>query len=193
MLNTSFGDDAVLLSADAVQPTEAGRLGCWGAPSEEMPVNEKTRGRRRNIIDGVNDVARGKTLMMAVPIIDAATMRRLPQSREAIHWRRSFIFVWWTPPVIMTRWSRKSWRCWGKTYSGAFYPSVLRALARERGFMASCAETCHTTSATRISRPVRGGEPRFSGGKVSGNWADLCDSVTDNFRIINPKDFRVMT
>jgi len=29
--------------------------------------------------------------------------------------------------------------------------------------------------------------------KVPGNWADLCDSVTDNFRIINPKDFRVMT
>jgi transposase len=25
------------------------------------------------------------------------------------------------------------------------------------------------------------------------NWADLCDSVTDNFRIINPKDFRVVT
>ena len=29
--------------------------------------------------------------------------------------------------------------------------------------------------------------------KVPGNWADLCDSVTDNFRVINPKDFRVMT
>ena len=29
--------------------------------------------------------------------------------------------------------------------------------------------------------------------KVPGNWADLCDLVTDNFRIINPKDFRVMT
>jgi hypothetical protein len=28
---------------------------------------------------------------------------------------------------------------------------------------------------------------------VPRNWADLCDSVTDNFRVINPKDFRVMT
>jgi hypothetical protein len=28
---------------------------------------------------------------------------------------------------------------------------------------------------------------------VPRNWADLCDSVTDNFRIINPKDFRVVT
>ena len=29
--------------------------------------------------------------------------------------------------------------------------------------------------------------------KVPRNWADLCDSVTDNFRVINPKDFRVLT
>jgi len=28
---------------------------------------------------------------------------------------------------------------------------------------------------------------------VPRNWPDLCDSVTDNFRVINPKDFRVMT
>ena len=27
---------------------------------------------------------------------------------------------------------------------------------------------------------------------VTRNWADLCDSVTDNFRVINPKDFRVL-
>ena len=29
--------------------------------------------------------------------------------------------------------------------------------------------------------------------KVPGNWANLCDSVTDNFRVINPKDFLVVT
>jgi len=29
--------------------------------------------------------------------------------------------------------------------------------------------------------------------KVPRNWPDFCDSVTDNFRIISPKDFRVMT
>jgi hypothetical protein len=28
--------------------------------------------------------------------------------------------------------------------------------------------------------------------KVPRSWADLCDSVTDNFRVINPKEFRVM-
>jgi hypothetical protein len=29
--------------------------------------------------------------------------------------------------------------------------------------------------------------------KVPRDWAEFCDSVTDNFRVINPKDFRVMT
>jgi transposase len=32
----------------------------------------------------------------------------------------------------------------------------------------------------------------FLRGKVPRNWADLCDSVTDNFRVISPKDFRVV-
>jgi hypothetical protein len=27
---------------------------------------------------------------------------------------------------------------------------------------------------------------------VPRNWAEFCDSVTDNFRVINPKDFRVV-
>ena len=29
--------------------------------------------------------------------------------------------------------------------------------------------------------------------KVPKNWRSLRDSVTDNFRVINPKDFRVLT
>ncbi len=28
---------------------------------------------------------------------------------------------------------------------------------------------------------------------VPRNWTDFCDSVTDNFRVISPKDFRFMT
>src|SRR5258707_4632916 len=29
--------------------------------------------------------------------------------------------------------------------------------------------------------------------KVPRNWTELFDAVTDNFRVINPKDFRVVT
>jgi hypothetical protein len=29
--------------------------------------------------------------------------------------------------------------------------------------------------------------------QVPRNWTHFCDSVTDNFRVISPKNFRVMT
>jgi hypothetical protein len=29
--------------------------------------------------------------------------------------------------------------------------------------------------------------------QVPRNWVRFCDSVTDNFRVISPKNFRVMT
>src|SRR4029077_9663102 len=44
---------------------------------------------------------------------------------------------------------------------------------------ATCAQFAHATLG-------------FLREKVPRNWADLCDSVTDNFRVINPKEFRVM-
>jgi hypothetical protein len=28
--------------------------------------------------------------------------------------------------------------------------------------------------------------------EVPRRWAELCDSVTDNFRVISPKDFRLL-
>ncbi len=33
----------------------------------------------------------------------------------------------------------------------------------------------------------------FSRDKVPKNWKRFRDSVTDNFRVINPRDFRVVT
>src|SRR5262249_27875911 len=33
---------------------------------------------------------------------------------------------------------------------------------------------------------------RFLREEVPKNWAVFCDSVTDNFRVINPADFRVL-
>ena len=32
----------------------------------------------------------------------------------------------------------------------------------------------------------------FPRDRVPANWRDWCDEVTDNFRVIDPKDFRVL-
>ena len=46
---------------------------------------------------------------------------------------------------------------------------------------------CYATS-----REFAGAVLTFLREKVPQNWADLRDAVTDNFRVINPKDFRVL-
>jgi transposase len=45
-----------------------------------------------------------------------------------------------------------------------------------------CYENCAEFAAATLD---------FLRDKVPRNWAQICDSVTDNFRIISPKDFRV--
>ena len=81
----------------------------------------------------------------------------------------------------------------GTTHQAALHPNVLPALEpieRLWGLMHrnvthnKCYATCAQFADATLS---------FLREKVPGNWADLCNSVTDNFRVINPKDFRVMT
>ncbi|MGZ9091617.1 MAG: transposase [Rhodoplanes sp.] len=51
----------------------------------------------------------------------------------------------------------------------------------------------HVTTNATPPAPNSPTRPSISyGNPVPRNWADLCDSVTDNFRVISPKDFRVM-
>ncbi len=69
---------------------------------------------------------------------------------------------------------------------------VVRTRA-DRTVMGPHAQKRHSQQVLRNLRPVRRCDAQFLREKVPGNWADLCDLVTDNFRVINPKDFRVMT
>jgi hypothetical protein len=41
-------------------------------------------------------------------------------------------------------------------------------------------------------RAIAGAALTFLCEKVPPNWTTLRDTVTDNFRVINPKDFRVL-
>jgi hypothetical protein len=42
------------------------------------------------------------------------------------------------------------------------------------------------------SREFAGAILTFLREKVPQNWAEFSDTVTDNFRVVNPKDFRVL-
>jgi hypothetical protein len=50
-----------------------------------------------------------------------------------------------------------------------------------------------TTNVTPHADKFADATLEFLRDKVPKNWAIFRDSVTDNFRVINPKDFRVLT
>jgi len=57
----------------------------------------------------------------------------------------------------------------------------------------SCTSMCDTQHGHATCRDFAEATLGFLRDTVPKNWAGLCDSVTDNFRVISPKDFRVMT
>ena len=95
--------------------------------------------------------------------------------------------------IITPSWCSKGWRvpvCRIKLHFIPSYCPHLNPIERLWGLMHrnvtpnKCYATCaHFADATL----------GFLREQVPRNWAHFCDSVTDNFRVISPKNFRVMT
>ena len=193
-LLNSLGDDEAVLFADAVHPTHAARpVGCW-APSQEKLAIEQTSGRQRINIHG------------AIDLEDRANpddrgpdhRRRLDDQAAAID--RGALSDAGAHPCFLGQRALSSCQARagmvgpaGTTHQAALHPNVLPALEPDRTVMGPHAQKRHSQQVLRNLCPVRRCDVSFLREKVPGNWADLCDSVTDNFRVINPKDFRVMT
>ena len=192
-LLNSLADNEAVLFADAVHPTHATRpAGCW-APREKLAI-EQTSGRERINIHGAIDLATGQTRMIEVVTVDA--VRRSGswnRSRRSIRcWRSSMSFST-TRAIITPSWCRNGLRDPGAGSSCISSRPIARISIRSSGCGASCTETSRTTNATphAPNSPMRRLVSCVK--QCPRNWADLCHSVTDNFRVINPKDFRVMT
>ncbi len=81
----ALGLDEAALFVDAVHPTHAARpVGCW-APAKENLAIEQTSGRRRLNIHGAIDLETGRTAMIDVETVDAASTLRLLQAIEAMY------------------------------------------------------------------------------------------------------------
>ena len=192
-LLNSLGDDEAVLFADAVHPTHAVRpAGCW-APKQEKLAIEQTSGRQRINIHGAIDLQTGQTRMIEALTIDAASTIRLLQSIEALYPMLALIHVFldnarYHHAKLVQEWLAQP----GRRIKLHFIPTYcphLNPIERLWGLMHrnvthnKCYATCAQFADATLS---------FLREKVPGNWADLCDSVTDNFRVINPKDFRVI-
>ncbi len=193
-LQNSLGPDEAVLFADAVHPTHAARpAGCW-APKQEKIAIEQTSGRERINIHGAIDLATGQTRMIEAQTIDAVSTIRLLELIEACYPTLARIHVFldnarYHHARLVREWLARP-GCRIKLHFIPPYCPHLNPIERLWGLMhrnvthnkayATCAQFANATLG-------------FLRETVPRNWADLLDSVTDNFRVINPKEFRVVT
>jgi transposase len=193
-LMNSMADNEAVLFMDAVHPTHAARpAGCW-APKQEKLAIEQTSGRQRINIHGAIDLETGQTRMIEVETVDALSTIRLLESIEALYPMLALIHVFldnaaYHHAKLVREWLAQPGRRIKLHFVPAYCPH-LNPIERLWGVMhrnlthnktyATCAQFANATL-------------EFLREKVPRNWADFRDSVTDNFRVIKPTDFRVLT
>jgi transposase len=193
-LMNSLGEDEAVLFADAVHPTHAAQpVGCWAPKLDKLAI-EQTSGRQRINIHGAIDLETGQTRMIDVETVDALSTIRLLASIEAFYPLLALIHVFldnasYHHARIVREWLAQPGRRIKLHFIPAYCPH-LNPIERLWGVMhrnithnktyATCAQFADAAL-------------DFLREKVPRNWADFRDSVTDNFRVINPKVFRVVT
>lgn len=193
-LQNALGPDEAALFVDAVHPTYAARpVGCW-APKEDHLAIEQTSGRQRLNIHGAVNLETGQTRMIEAETIDAASTIKLLESLEALYPMLAVIHVFldnarYHHAKLVQDWLAQPGRRIRLHFIPAYCPH-LNPIERLWGAMHKHVthNKCYATS-----REFAGAVLTFLREKVPQNWTDLRDAVTDNFRVVNPKDFRVLT
>jgi transposase len=187
------GDDEAVLFADAVHPTHGARpVGCW-APKEIKVAVDQASGRDRLNIHGAIDLKTGKTRMIEVLTVDAMSTIALLIAIEVMYPAMRLIHVFLDNARYHHARAVQEWLAMpGRRIKLHFIPAYsphLNPIERLWGLMHKhvthnkCYATCREFADATL---------RFLRDTVPRNWLQLCDSVSDNFRIISPGDFRVL-
>lgn len=192
-LLNSLGPDEAVMFVDAVHPTHAARpVGCW-APAKEHLAIEQTSGRQRLNIHGAIDLETGKTAMIDVETVDAASTITLLEAIEAMYPLLAMIHVFldnarYHHAHVVQQWLMQPGRRIRLHFIPAYCPH-LNPIERLWGLMHRhlTHNKCYASY-----REFAEAALQFLRKTVPTSWPELCDSVTDNFRVVNPKDFRVL-
>jgi len=193
-LLNALDPDEVVLFADGVHPTYQPRaVGCW-APAGDAPAVAQTTGRECLNILGALDLETGKTAIVEVESVNAASVIRLLEAVEAKYPRATAIhlFVDNAPAhhaVLVQQWLAQPGRKIKLHFIPAYCPH-LNPIERLWGLMHR-----HLTHNKywRDYRAFAASVLKFLREQVPRQWLLFRDSVTDNFRVIDPRDFRVLT
>ena len=185
--------DEVVLFADAVHPTHAVRpVGCW-APKDTPIAVAQTSGRQRLNIHGAIDLETGHTRMLEVETVDAVSTIRLMIALLASYPRKRVIHLFLDNARYHHAKPVQAWLarpgCRIKLHFIPTYSAHLDPIERLWGLMHKhiTHNTCHETF-----KDFREAILTFLREEVPRNWRLYCDEVTDNFRIISPKDFQIL-
>jgi transposase len=192
LLNHLSTDEAVMF-ADAVHPTHSVRpVGCW-CPKDSQVAVAQTSGRDRLNLHGAVDLETGKTKMIDVLTVNAVSTIALLSALENMYpnKRRIHVFLDNAPyhhaEMVQAWLQRPESRI--KLHFIPTYCPHLNPIERLWGLMHQ--HITHNRSYAKFN-DFCAAILTFLREDVPKNWDKYCDSVTDNFRIINPKDFRVL-
>ena len=192
LLNQLPADEAVMF-ADAVHPTHAVRaVGCW-APKDIPVAITQSSGRDRLNIHGAIDLETGNTRMLDVLVVNAASTIMLLMAIEAMYPGKRLIHVFldnarYHHAKLVQQWLARP-ECRIRLHFIPSYCPHLDPIERLWGLMhRHCTHNKCYAGFKDFTRAVL----TFLREKVPRNWHVYCDQVTDNFRVIDPADFRVL-
>jgi transposase len=187
-----------VLFVDAVHPTHATRpVSCW-APVKERLAIEQTSGRQRLNIHGAIDLETGKTATIDVETVDTASTIGMLDAIEAMYPLLAMIHVLmihvfldnarYHHAKLVQDWLAQP----GRRVTLHFVPASCAHLNPiERLWGVTHKHLTHNKSYATY-REFTEAALDFLREKVPKNRPQFCDFITDNFRVINPKDFRVL-
>jgi transposase len=188
-----LADDETVVFADAVHPTHAARpAGCWVLKETRVAI-EQTSGRQRLNIHGALDLETGNTRMIEVATVDANSTIALLSALETLYPKKKIIHVFldnarYHHAKLVQAWLKRP-ECRIKLhFLPPYCPHLdpierLWGLAHKHVTHNKCYATFKEFAAAFLT---------FLREDVPRKWATFCDTVSDNFRIINPNDFRVL-
>ena len=192
LLNGLFPDEAVMF-ADAVHPTHAARrAGFWG-PRGAQVVLRQNSGRQRLNIHGAVDLETGRTCMLDVERADAKSTIALLSRIQRSYSDKSRIHVFldnarYHHARLVRKWLQQP-GCRIKLHFTPPYCPHLAPIERLWGVMHKNVthNRCYDTF-----KDFRHAILKFLRETIPKDWQKYCDSVSDNFRIIDPKNFRFL-
>jgi transposase len=186
-------DGEAVLFGDAVHPTHAVRpVGCW-APADTPVAVEQNSGRDRLNIHGAIDLETGKSFMLEALTVDAASTIALLSAIEDFYPRKRKIHLFVDQAKCHHAKMVQEWLarpgCRIVLHFVPTYCPHLNPIERLWGLMHR--NVTHNKCYPKF-KEFREAVLGFLRDDVPKNWRIYCDPVSDNFRVIDPKDFRVL-